>query len=220
MTRKQNILLDDGLVLDAASGAAPDAIRVLAACQAELNDDAGQRLGGAEAAFGVLLEDCSGAAISAELLPQTLARLDEETCPATPRHRDGADRTYPIALERILSPHEPIVWKPRFGGMSEHVIDRLCEPGVHVRLLKLPAGWRAPEHAHGGDELTLVLSGAFKDEAGVYYAGELCHAGSGHLHRPAVAGDEECVCLVVEFGALRPTNPLLSVASALFGRLF
>ncbi|MCR9128324.1 MAG: cupin domain-containing protein [Alphaproteobacteria bacterium] len=219
MTHKLNTLLDEGLVLDAASGAAPVAVRVLAACQAELNDDAAGRLSAAETAFGALLECGPVAPVSIDLYTRTVAELGGfETAAAGEAVTQSS--VFPRALERILSDGEPIVWDRRFGGMEEYVIHSLCEPGVHVRLLKLPVGWRAPEHAHGGDELTLVMSGAFRDEVGRYGPGEVCHAASGHMHRPVVDGEEACLCLVVEFGQLKPTNPILALADRVLGRLF
>lgn len=219
MTNTANTLLDDGLVLDAASGAAPAAVRVLAACQAELNDAAASRFGAAETAFGALLEAGPVAEVSADLFTRTLRELDgaEALAAGSASTRSSA---LPKALKRILPEGEPIVWNRRFGGMHEHVIDTLCEPGVHVRLLRLPVGWRAPEHAHGGDEITLVMSGAFRDEVGRYAAGDVCHAASGHMHRPVVDGEAECLCLVVEFGRLKPTNPVLALADRVLGRMF
>jgi putative transcriptional regulator len=215
-------MLDEGLVLDAASGAAPAAVQVLAACQAELNDDAALRLKTVESSFGALLESSPAAPLSTGLFSRTLAQLDLDDGGGAPASGDVQHRTslLPKALERVLPEGEPIVWSPRFGGMSECVIHSLCEPGVHARLLKLPVGWRAPEHMHGGDELTLVLSGAFRDEVGRYGAGQVCHAAAGHRHRPAVDGEDDCLCMVVEFGPLKPTNPVLSLAGAVLGRLF
>ncbi len=222
MTHISDTTLDEGLVLDAASGAAPAAVRVLAECQAELNSDAALRLRTAESAFGALLESEPGAPISSDLFSRTLAQLalEADVAPTDVGEPKRCSSELPRALERVLPDGEPIVWSPRFGGMSECVIRSLCEPGVHARLLKLPVGWRAPEHMHGGDELTLVISGAFRDEVGRYGAGQVCHAASGHRHRPAVDGDEDCLCMVVEFGPLKPTNPVLSLAGAVLGRLF
>lgn len=219
MTEKHNTLLHDGLMLDAASGAAPAAVCMLAACQAELNADAADRVEAAETAFGALLETGPLAAMEAGAFAKVMAQLDLESVSSQPNEA-ARPSALPSALDRVLAEGEPIVWRRRFGGMQEHVVESLCEPGVHVRLLKLPIGWRAPEHAHGGDEITLVISGAFEDEAGRYAAGDVCHASAGHRHRPVVDGDEDCLCLVIEFGQLLPTNPALSLAARVLGRLF
>lgn len=219
MTNKIDTLLDDGLFLDAASGAAPIGVRVLAACQAELNSDAASRLNATENVFGAFLEDGPQSTLSPTLLQHTLSQLglqDESDAAGDDTRWAGM----PAALRAILPDLGDQAWKPRFGGINELVIAPLCEPGVHVRLLKLPSGGSAPEHTHGGDELTLVISGSFRDEVDRYGAGDVCHAASGHMHRPVVDSDEDCVCLAVEFGALRPTNPFLSMAGTVLGRLF
>lgn len=218
MTHKHDTLLDEGLVLDAASGAAPTAVRVLAACQAELNEAANVRLGSAEAAFGALLESAPTTTVSNDLFASTLAQLDDAAPPSEP-DAPAAD-PLPRALRSVLPEGDEIRWSPRFGGMGEVVLKSLCEPGVHARLLKLPSGCSAPEHTHGGDEITLVLTGSFRDEVSRYSAGDVCHAASGHMHKPVVDSDEDCICFVVEFGPLKPTNPVLSVAGAVLGRLF
>ena len=219
MTNRTDTLLDDGLFLDAASGAGPLAVRVLAACHAELNGEAAQRLDCAETTFGALLEIAPAAPVSNGLLARTMAELDLQE-EEVERNEAAEWRGLPKALQSALPDSGVGGWCPRFGGMNEIVLDSLCEPGVHARLLKLPAGWRAPEHSHGGDEITLVLQGSFRDEVSRYAAGDVCHAASGHLHRPVVDGDEDCICLAVEFGELKPTNPVLSVAGAVLGRLF
>lgn len=219
MTNKTDTLLDDGLFLDAASGAAPAGVRVLAACHAELNGDAADRLTTAEDAFGALLETGPQSMVSPTLFEHTLAQLgidDEEPALSD----DSAWATMPTALRSALPDFDRGTWKSRFGGINEVVLDRLCEPGVHVRLLKLPSGLSAPEHTHGGDELTLVISGSFRDEVGRYGVGDVCHAAAGHMHRPVVDSDEDCVCLAVEFGELRATNPVLALAGTVLGRLF
>lgn len=219
MTHPTDTTLDDGLFLDAASGAGPLAVRVLAACHAELNDEAAQRFDCAETAFGALLETAPSAAVSSTLFARTMAELDDQVDePYDDASASWADM--PKALRSVLPDDASARWSPRFGGMKEIVLDGLCESGVTARLLKLPAGWRAPEHTHGGDEITLVLQGSFRDEVSRYAVGEVCHAASGHLHAPVVDSDEDCICLAVEFGPLKPTNPILSAAGAVLGRLF
>ena len=70
--------LDDGWLLDAASGAAPRAVRVLAACHGAINPQAGAALSAAESAFGALLEGAPKAPVSSATYDALLARLDED----------------------------------------------------------------------------------------------------------------------------------------------
>ena len=218
MTDQNTTLLDDGLMLDAASGAAPEAVRVLAACQAELRPDAHDRLRTAEAVFGALLERSAGAVVSAGLFDTTLQQLDDRTATINAGVRDTR-LALPRALQDALAVNSRTDWRPRFGGVDEIVIEALCEDGVHARLLRIPKGGSAVEHSHDGAEYTLVLSGAFTDETGHYGPGDACTVEPGSVHRPVVDGDEACICFAVELGELRPTHPVLGAARWLFGRL-
>ncbi|MFW5660452.1 MAG: cupin domain-containing protein [Oceanicaulis sp.] len=203
--------------MDAASGAAPRAVRVLAACHGALNPDAGGALHAAETAFGALLETSDRAPVSAGVYEAVLGRLDEPEA----GDEDGAaprsawlPRPLVSALARSGSPG----WRRRFGGYHEIVLSDLCEPGVRARLLSIPKGKGAPEHDHGGEELTLVLSGAFTDGRGRYGRGDACVAEPGVIHRPRVDSEETCVCFAVELGEWRLTNPVLSRLDRFFTR--
>jgi putative transcriptional regulator len=208
--------LDEGWMLDAASGAAPRAVRVLAACHGALNRDAGATLTAAETAFGALLESGPRAPVSPGSYDAVLARLDE-TAPVddAPAPRSAwLPRPLVSALARSGDPG----WRRRFGGYHEIVLSDLCEPGVRARLLSIPKGKGAPEHDHEGEELTLVLSGSFVDGRGRYARGDACVAEPGVVHRPRVDSDDTCVCFAVELGDWRLTNPVLSTFDRFMSR--
>ncbi|XBQ15717.1 MAG: cupin domain-containing protein [Oceanicaulis sp.] len=205
--------LHDGWLLDAASGAVPAAVRVLAACHGALNSEAGRTLGAAESAFGAMLEAAPRAALRPGALDAVMSRLGEPE----PVEPETGFSQFPCPLTRALAACRNPRWKRKLGGYSEIVLDSLKEPGVHARLLSIPSGKGAPEHDHEGDELTLVISGAFTDGARRYGRGDVCVAGPGAAHRPRVEDPETCVCFVVELGALRPTDPVLAAADRLMG---
>ncbi|MCB5162544.1 ChrR family anti-sigma-E factor [Marinomonas algarum] len=75
----------------------------------------------------------------------------------------------------------------------------LCneEGGAQIALTRIKAGSHMPTHTHTGDELTLVLEGAFSDESGVYRQGDFISRDSSHKHQPIVTKDAECICLTV-----------------------
>ena len=212
MTHANEHILSDGWLLDAASGAAPRAIRVMAACQAELRPEVGARMGAAEAAFGALLETAPVASLRPNALASTLAQLDLPDPPAAPSVLDR-DPVIPGVLKREMARSISKQWRRRFGGHSEIVLDSLNEPGVKARLLSIPPGKGAPEHGHEGEELTLVLSGSFNDGEARYGRGDACYASANMIHTPRVDGDETCICFAVELGALRPTNPALAAVN-------
>lgn len=209
-------LLDDGWMMDAASGAAPRAVRVLAACHGAINREAGETLDCAESAFGALLESGPRAPVSRESYEAVLARLDE----AEPDVEPEAPRStwLPRPLVTVMARSGSPGWRRRFGGYHEIVLTDLCEPGVRARLLSIPKGKGAPEHDHEGEELTLVLSGSFVDGRSRYGRGDACVAAPGVVHRPRVDSDETCVCLAVELGEWRLTNPMLSALDRFLSR--
>lgn len=77
-------------------------------------------------------------------------------------------------------------------------IATLCdEDGVQVSLTRIKAGAHIPTHTHTGEEITLVLEGAFSDEKGVYSRGDFISRNAKHKHKPMVTKDAECICLTV-----------------------
>jgi predicted ChrR family anti-sigma factor len=73
-------------------------------------------------------------------------------------------------------------------------------PVPGARLLKMNAGASAPRHTHHAFELTLVLSGRYGDEEGLYEPGDVAIAGPGEVHRPHTLPDSGCLCLTAVVG--------------------
>ncbi|GAB3484110.1 ChrR family anti-sigma-E factor [Marinomonas epiphytica] len=69
--------------------------------------------------------------------------------------------------------------------------------GSQIALTRVKAGAHMPHHSHTGDEITLVLEGAFSDEDGVYRQGDFVCRDARHKHKPIVTKDAECICLTV-----------------------
>ena len=84
----------------------------------------------------------------------------------------------------------------------------LCQEneGAQVALTRIKAGASMPLHTHTGDELTLVLEGAFSDEDGVYRKGDFLSRSCNDKHRPMVTEDAECICLTVLDGPIEFTG--------------
>jgi len=212
-TQSHTMRLDDGWILDAASGAAPRAVQVLADCHGSMNSEAGAALQTAEHAFGAMLETAPGVPLSPASFDAVSARLCDPVGPVD--EASSKSDWLPKPLVRALARSGEPQWRKRFGGYSEIIVSDLCEPGVRARLLSIPKGKGAPEHDHEGEEFTLVLSGSFTDGRGRYGPGDACVAEPGVVHRPRVDDDELCLCFAVELGAWRLTNPALSALERL-----
>lgn len=69
--------------------------------------------------------------------------------------------------------------------------------GAQIALTRVKAGAHMPHHTHTGEEITLVLEGAFSDESGIYHKGDFISRDASHKHKPIVTKDAECICLTV-----------------------
>ncbi|CAA0105534.1 Anti-sigma-E factor ChrR [BD1-7 clade bacterium] len=88
--------------------------------------------------------------------------------------------------------------------------------GAKVALVRIKPGGRMAHHSHIGEEVTVVLHGAFSDEDGMYQAGDFVFRDADHKHTPVATKDSECVCLItldapIQFTGFftRWLNPLL-----------
>lgn len=205
--------IDDGLLLDHAAGNGPRAVQLLAECQSVINPVVGRRTLAAEAAFGGMFETLSPASLQPDALSDLLGHLGE----AEPAGEAIAQDGIPAPLQAILNRQTggELRWHRRLGGVREIVLEELCEGETEASLIQLMPGGGIPDHNHGGEELTLILSGAFHDGRALYRAGDLCSAAPGTRHRPRVRGDEPCICLAVSLAPWKPANPLYGVADRL-----
>ena len=127
---------------------------------------------------------------------------------------DEIGQSLPRYVQKLL-PESELPWKylsPSLRVANVSVGDDTFELALH----RIKAGGKAPEHSHGGQEITVVLTGTFSDEGGVYQPGDFVVREAGDVHRPIAAQNEDCICLSVLAapiklrGVKRVLNPLLS----------
>ncbi len=92
-----------------------------------------------------------------------------------------------VRLDTLTQP-----WQPGIGGLQ--VMRLHSFEHEHVALVKWPAKERFQMHRHFGGEEIFVLSGAFRDEHGVYPAGTWIRSPHGSTHCPFV--EEETIIWV------------------------
>jgi putative transcriptional regulator len=157
------------------------------------------RIGAFETASGAALKELPTSDVSPEALASVMARLGEPTAAPTPDTRPLIER---LSLKRRKWV-APGVW---VAG-----VDTPHAPNNRVYLLSVAAGGLTARHRHSGAEFCTVLKGAYRDELGVFAAGDFTAANAELNHQPIVEGDETCVCLFATEGRLK--------AQGLLGRL-
>ncbi len=171
-------------------------VEMCAACRA--------RVAALEAASGAALAELPQADVAADALTNVMARLND--APASSAKAD----TRPI-LERL--PLKPRKWVAT--GVWVAAVDTLHAPQTRVSVLSVGPGMPTARHEHSGAEFCTVLTGAYRDELGVFAAGDFAAAEGEFNHQPMVEGEEACVCLFATEGRLKPQGLIGRVAFAL-----
>lgn len=210
----QTHLPSEELVLACAVGALDPASDLIVRTQALMRPALVQALETLEAFGGALIETVEPAAMAPVSLERTLARLDEPPEAERPavsdrRRADPELLALPEPLRGLaLGAHRLGGWRYRGLGLRTLPLNIAgARPGL-AQVLRIEAGAAVPRHGHTGDELTLVLRGAFSDGVAAYGPGDLALARPGLIHRPQAAPGEACLCLTVTEAPLQWLGPL------------
>jgi putative transcriptional regulator len=144
--------------------------------------------------------------LAEDSLEQALARLDRPPAEAAPAPAvPQGELALPQPLRGYVGDSlDCLPWR-RMGPIAEVRLLRDFE-GYTTRLLWAQAGAAVPAHTHAGNEMTLVLRGAFTDSSGHFIRGDVDEADSSIAHQPIAAEDEDCICLAVTDAPLRLTS--------------
>jgi putative transcriptional regulator len=200
----------DELLIAHAAGNLPEPVALAVATHLALNPAARARYRRYETFGGVLLDELEPAPLADGSLERLLHRLDDGGDEATPAGesadpRGQDDPLLPRPLRDYLpGPLDSLRWR-NYGTAAEVEIP-IQAPGYRTTLVRVRAGRMVPQHTHEGNELTVVLDGAFHDGLGHYRRGDLAIADSSIDHRPQADEDGDCLCLAVIDAPLRLTG--------------
>ncbi len=196
--------LDDATLMSLSAGALPEALALVAACHLEQCDHCRSRLGEMDMLGGAMLETVEPAPLSEGVSEQMAAFFDSDNVRSFPlrrsRSRNGevaAKGELPASLTNIVGPSlDKLRWHWLAPGIRHHLVEMPGDSRGTLRLLRIKAGMRIPEHGHAGSELTLVLRGAYHDRFGRFGPGDVADLDDDAEHEPRVDPDDECICLV------------------------
>lgn len=160
----------------------------------------------AEAVGGALLDDLLPVEMTMAI--PDLATLQQPApdlaAPPAPTARDGNLLPAPLApyVGRRI---DDISWKRITKGLwqAELLTD---SKGSTARLYRISPGRAMPEHGHLGEELSMVLTGAYHDEFGRFGAGDVAELDYEVIHRPVAEDVGECIALTVNESPIRLTS--------------
>jgi len=214
----EHITVDD-LLLAHAAGRLPEPVGLVVATHLALAPESRSLFREYEALGGALLDDLPPVDLAPNSFERLLARLDDEGDDAPLPERSPRVKAVSGELPSPLQAYVPrgledLSWN-HFGSVSEAKLP-LDDSTYRARLIVLKAGKAVPKHTHDGQEITVVLKGAFHDGISHYSRGDISIADAHVDHRPVADPDEDCLCLTVTDAPLRLTgtfsrflNPLL-----------
>lgn len=169
------------------------------------------------------MEAIGGSLLCHKLAPETLSpkcfdnvmeHLDngiQDTSPANKNQNPGdTDFDFPVpepVKRYIRAQKKALKWKTVFKGLD--VCEIPLSSSHKTEFLKIAPGKGVPAHTHQGEEITLLLHGAFEDETGRYEQGDLIIVDERISHHPVSDPEVGCVCLSVTSAPIKMTGPLM-----------
>lgn len=199
--------MDDATLLSYSAGALPAALAVVASAHLERCAECRERLLDADQIGGVLIQQQRVGAPADGARAAMLALLEREP--------QSAPVTLPIELVESRDPDRlPSALHPWFGNSMRALRWRRVAPGVQrilaqnitggdLMLLRIAPGSKLPLHSHGGNELTMILDGAYDDLLGHFGPGDVADLDGETLHQPVTAPGVPCICVAATDAPLK-----------------
>ncbi len=214
--------LDTATLLGYSAGALPAAFSVVVAAHLEICAHCRARLRDADRIGGRLLGQQEGASLHAGSRDALMSRIE-----ADPGQLDPAS-----IAGRCEAPRDddllPAALRPYFGDRYSSLRWRMIGPGVHhlrsrkvddshLMLLRTSAGRSIPMHTHAGNELTMILRGAYDDRLGHFAPGDVADLDCDVEHQPVTAPGVPCICVAATDAPLRFRGWVARALQPLFG---
>ncbi len=185
--------LDDATILAYAAGTLGEALSVAAACHISMCPECQTAVRKAEALGGEILDDLQSAAVSDLCRAATLASLDDRIAVKSASSKSDM----PLPLQRLLGGQNftQLRWRKKAPGVAVYELPLSKGAKGSLKLLSIASGMSMLEHGHGGEELTLVLQGAFSDKVGRFARGDIADLDEDTEHCPIIEKGETCICL-------------------------
>jgi putative transcriptional regulator len=133
-----------------------------------------------------------------------------ETAPAVaaaPIEVEAGHNPIPKPLRQwIPQGYDQLQWSNATPGLRVAPIRLRDDSGFRVALHRMKPGGKVAKHDHRGQEMTLVLSGAFSDESGLYSDGDFVLRGPSQRHEPIASMNDECICLTIQEAPIKFTG--------------
>jgi putative transcriptional regulator len=197
--------LDQSTLLAFAAGTLSASLSVVAAAHISWCKTCRAGFHHAETLGGEMMSSLDDSIVSADCKARTLALLTAAAPQAVQAQPTSRRQDVPAPLARFIGDSDlrDLPWKRKAPGIAMHEIKLAAPSSGKLVLMHIAAGKAMPDHGHGGEELTLILSGAYQDRFGYFGPGDVADLAEDVEHKPVVVDDIDCFCLV---GTEAPTR--------------
>ncbi len=192
------------LLCSVAAGEQGLAVHKIILAHASLCAVCRDRLAEFETIGGVLLDGESGEPMNPGALDRALAAIGTQD-------QGDAVAAAPDWLRVVPPPVRELAVEAARGSKGAPSLNLVQAVGGNretMELVRIEPGKAIPVHAHEGTEYSLVLTGAFRDQHGLFAQGDLAISDARHTHRPVAEPGETCIALIVTTAAVRFKGPL------------
>lgn len=216
--------IDDATLLSYSAGALPTALSVVVSTHLSLCVFCRARMAKADALGGMLLQQFTAPSIDASAREAMLKAL----VAPMPRPEHAVTNAADAGDDAEDADMLPTPLRPYFGDRYSQLRWRRVGPGVqlirasdvvegNLMLLRTSPGSSVPMHSHGGNELTLVLRGAYNDVLGHFGPGDFADLDGSTTHQPVTAPGMPCICAAATDAPLRFDGWLARAVQPLVG---
>lgn len=190
--------ISDDFLMAYSAGTLPEAFSLMVAAHLSLCDTCRAAVSAYDSIGGALVEN-AGADLAADSLDATFARIER---PRPPEAKRTPCAVLPAPLtDYVGGDLSAVRWRPVGLGVRQAILPTSGK--ATARLLYIPAGASVPDHGHNGQELTMVLQGAFSDDGAHFARGDVETADEDLEHTPVADPGADCICLAVTDAPLR-----------------
>ena len=193
--------LSEDLLMRYSNGTLCEAFSLAVATHISMCDDCRAALESYEAVGGALLDVSDPEEMSDESFENVMALIESQPTQTTQISRRTASDIPSALSDYIGGSLQDIKWRPIGLGVKQSLLK--TSGNSTARLLYIPSGTAVPHHSHNGNELTLVLRGAFEDEVARFGPGDVEMADEDLDHQPVAVEGEDCICLAVTDAPLK-----------------
>ena len=193
--------LSEDLLMRYSNGTLCEAFSLAVATHISMCDDCRAALESYEAMGGALLDVSDPEEMGDDSFESVMALIRNQPGQIT-ESAEKVESDVPSALSDYIGGSlKDIKWRPIGLGVKQSLLK--TSGNSTARLLYIPAGTAVPHHSHNGNELTLVLKGAFEDEVARFGPGDVEMADEDLDHQPIAVEGEDCICLAVTDAPLK-----------------